>query len=172
MPKFRILDLTVAFGPTPPAGDQPAADAGAPGANPLAKLFVCPESTTRPPTPMHVAVAINCVASITATRPPTEMTVVGHCPESGTRPPTPMPVVDSMSAAELELLKRQLEEVMQQVDRREEQLRQGADSAARPPQTLDEVKELEGRLDEALAELRKKRGELEQAAPPAPRKRR
>jgi hypothetical protein len=60
-----------------------------------------------------------------------------------------------MSSDELTLLKRQLNEVMQLIAQREDQIRHGVDCNARDPQP-DELAGLADKLEAALKELRQR----------------
>jgi hypothetical protein len=68
--------------------------------------------------------------------------------------------IPCMSADELALLKRQLAEVMQVIEQREDALHHGAVDIARDPQTIAEVADLEAKLKDALEALERRRAEL------------
>jgi hypothetical protein len=70
--------------------------------------------------------------------------------------PCPPDAVGCMSSEELTLLKRQLNETLQLVEQREDQLRRGVEYKARDPQP-GELEDLERRLSEALEEVRRRR---------------
>ncbi len=69
--------------------------------------------------------------------------------------PCPPDAVACMSSDELTLLKRQLNEVMQLIAQREDQIRHGVDCNARDPQP-DELAGLADKLEAALRELRQR----------------
>jgi hypothetical protein len=112
-------------------------------------------TTWRVPAPAVCAFTCPDTTTWRAVGPPPEITLIRTHP-------APVPI-DCMSVDELERLKCQLAEVLKKVDQREEQLRREADGAAKQPETLGEVEDLERRLKDALDELRKKRDELQRA---------
>jgi hypothetical protein len=69
-------------------------------------------------------------------------------------------LIERLSEGELDLLKRQLAEVLHKVEEREETLKEEALRDARPPETVEEVEELERKLSEVQEELRSLRARL------------
>jgi hypothetical protein len=69
-------------------------------------------------------------------------------------------LIERLSEGELDLLKRQLAEVLHKVEEREETLKEEALREARPPETVEEVEELERKLSEVQEELRSLRARL------------
>lgn len=76
--------------------------------------------------------------------------------------------IASMPAADLALLKSQLQSAMGQVSRREKVLQGAAERATRVPQTVAQVDALEKLLSDALDELRTRRAELQKTAKTQP----
>jgi hypothetical protein len=172
MPTFRIRDLIVAVGlgrraaapgqpdqPAPPPGPTPKLRTHVePGGGCLTgthALYVCLERSVP-----------NCIMSNTQVALCHAPSIMPNCittPEWYAFDRThrvDLDPIPCMSADELALLKRQLSEVMQVIEQREDALHHGAVDIARDPQTIAEVADLEAKLKDALEALERRRTEL------------
>ena len=186
MPTFRICDVVVALprtgGAAPEAGAGAAGEPGAQAGNPVGvtgciegtqAIYACVNGPSIDPNCVpsdpgtrlamvachHPSVVPTCVPSDPVTRYALQLcrhpSVVPTCVPSD--PVTRRAVVESMSADELEILKRQLAEAIEQVERQQGRLRE---LEPRPPASLAEVDKLERKLKQALEDLGARRSEL------------